>query len=127
MAKIDSLARVLTVRGAESRNSRAYPVWGIYVWPNYYVAKDFADEIAFLKRWLIERIMWMDKQLGYVPELHGDVNADGELGVNDVNMLIDLILGGSSSDEVWSRADVNADGEVNINDVNALIDLIVGS
>ena len=127
MAKIDSLARVLTVRGAESRNSRAYPVWGIYVWPNYYIAKDFADEIAFLKRWLIERIMWMDKQLGYVPELHGDVNADGELGVNDVNMLIDLILGGNSSDEVWSRADVNADGEVNINDVNALIDLIVGS
>lgn len=126
MATIDSLAAVLTVRGAESRNSRAYPVWGIYVWPNYYIAKDFADEIAFLKRWLIRRIRWMDHQLDYVSDLQrGDLNGDGELGVNDVNVLIDIIGGGNCSDAEWSMADVNGDGEVNVNDVNALIDLIV--
>ena len=128
MATIDSLATLLTARGAEQRNSRAYPVWGIYVWPNYYVATDFNDEIAYLKRWITDRMMWMDRQLDYVPELpSGDVNGDGELGVNDVNALIEVIGGSVSADEaVMVRADVNGDGEVNINDVNALIDMIVG-
>ena len=128
MAKIDSLSMVLTIGGAEQRNSRAYPVWGIYVWPNHYVAKNFKDEIVFLKRWLINRIMWMDEQLEYVPELpRGDVNGDSELGISDVNVLIDLI--GSSGNipdvSLRSRADVNGDGEINVNDVNALIDLIL--
>ncbi len=127
MAKIDSLATLLTVGGAEERNSRAYPVWGIYVWPNYYIARDFESEIAFLKRWLIDRIMWMDEHLDYVPELQsGDVNGDGELGINDVNALINVIGGGSSDEGERSRADVNEDGEINVNDVNALIDLIAG-
>ena len=126
MAKIDSLATVLTAGGAERRNSRAYPVWGIYVWPNYYVATDFNDEIAYLKRWLIARILWMDQQLEYVHELPiGDVNGDGELGINDVNALIFIIGNGSNDSALRIRADVNGDGEINVNDVNALIDLIV--
>ena len=126
MAKVDSLATLLTIGGAEQRNSRAYPVWGIYVWPNYYIATNFKDEIAFLKQWLTDRIMWMDAQLDYVPELRqGDVNGDGELGINDINALIDIISGGDADEATLSRADVNGDGETNINDVNALIDIIL--
>ena len=67
MAIIDSLSNVLTSHGAEHRNSQAWPSWGIKVWGNYYVASDFADEVAHLKQWLHERIAWMDKQLGYQP------------------------------------------------------------
>ena len=71
--------------------------------------------------------MWMDEHLDYVPELQsGDVNGDGELGINDVNALINVIGGGSSDEGERFRADVNEDGEINVNDVNALIDLIAG-
>ena len=63
MATVDSLANVLTSHGAESRNSQAWPRWGVEVWPNHYVAKNFEDEISYLKQWLLERLAWMDKQL----------------------------------------------------------------
>ena len=56
MATVDSLANVLTTNGAEKRNSRAWPRWGEYVWPNYYIADDFADEVSWLKEWLTDRI-----------------------------------------------------------------------
>ena len=68
MATIDSLAVLLTAQGAEARNSQAWPTWGQYVWPNYYIAKDFNDEITYLKRWIHERLAWMDKQLGFNPD-----------------------------------------------------------
>lgn len=53
--------------------------------------------------------------------LKGDVNADGEVNIADVNALIDIVLEENTS----TRADVNGDGEVNIADINALIDLIL--
>ena len=65
MATIDSLATVLTSHGAESHNSQAWPRWGQRVWPNYYIAKDFNDEVAYIKQWLHDRIAWMDQQLDY--------------------------------------------------------------
>ena len=63
MATMDSLTSVLTVNGAEQRNTQAWPRWGVYVWPNYYVATSYADEIAYIKEWLAKRIAWMDEQL----------------------------------------------------------------
>ena len=121
---IDSLVTVLTVGGAERRNSMAYPRWGTYVWPNYYIAANYADEIAYLKRWLRHRIKWMDEQLGFDGTdvlVIGDVNDDDELTIADVGALIDMILNDASS----RSADVNGDGEVSIADVAALIDLIL--
>lgn len=67
MATVDSLANVLTCCGAIDRNSQAWPRWGVWVWPNKYVAKDFADELSYLKQWLHDRIAWMDQQLDYQP------------------------------------------------------------
>ncbi len=52
----------------------------------------------------------------------GDVNADGEVNIADVNCIIAVILG--DPDTYGGRADVNADGEVNIADINAVIDII---
>lgn len=65
IATIDSLVTELISHGAEARNSQAWPTWGKYVWPNYYIAKDFDDEVAYLKRWIHERLAWMDEQLGF--------------------------------------------------------------
>jgi len=63
MATIDSLARVLTSHGAMDRNSQAWPRWGCQVWPNHYVATDYADEVAHLKQWITQRLAWIDAQL----------------------------------------------------------------
>ena len=52
---------------------------------------------------------------------HGDINNDGEVGISDLNALIDMIL----ADEYTAEADINADGELNISDVNALISIIL--
>lgn len=126
LATVDSLAHVLTVGGAESRNSKAYPVWGVYVWPNYHVSANFAEEVAFLKSWLVRRIRWMDEQLGFVPDLPpGDVNGDSEVSLGDLGTLIDIILGGDTDEDTLGRADVNGDGELGLSDVNALIDLMM--
>lgn len=57
--------------------------------------------------------------------LKGDVNNDGEVGIADVNALINLILGGEPTDDMMLiRADVNEDGEIGIADVNYLVTLI---
>ncbi len=53
----------------------------------------------------------------------GDVNGDLEVNIADVNVAIDMILGGNSS---APAADVNGDGEINIADINAIIDIILG-
>ena len=68
MALIDSLANELTAGGAIERNSQAWPRWGKWVWPNYYVSKDFGDEVSYLKQWLRERMAWMDAALGFDPQ-----------------------------------------------------------
>jgi hypothetical protein len=136
MATIDSLTRVVTSYGAMDRNSRAWPTWGEYVWPNYYVSTDYEDEIAYLKQWLTERIAWMDSKLGYVapeppdpPEpqfVVGDCNGDGQVTIGDVNFLIDVLLTGETLDEqTFTRCDVNSDGEISIADVTSLIEILL--
>jgi hypothetical protein len=57
------------------------------------------------------------------PDLPGDVNGDGEVGIADVNVLINLILDNNQD----PNGDVNGDGEVGIADVNTLINLILQS
>lgn len=54
--------------------------------------------------------------------LKGDVDGDGEVGISDVNTLIDRILSSAPYD---AAADVDADGEIAISDVNAVIDIIL--
>lgn len=58
--------------------------------------------------------------------LKGDVNQDGEVSVADINVVIDIILGGTVPDDVRQRADVNGDGEITVSDINSVIDLIIG-
>ena len=57
----------------------------------------------------------------------GDVNADGEVNIADVNSLISIILGNSTAEDYAGVADVNGDAEINIADVNAVIAIILGN
>ena len=129
MATVDSLANVLTEYGAEQRNSQAWPRWGEYVWPNYYIADDYTDEISWLKQWLHDRIAWMDQQLGFDPNasLRGDVDGDGNVTISDVTALIDYLLSADATSIDTDAADCDQDGTISISDVTALIDyLLVG-
>ena len=127
MATIDSLATVLNSRGAVRRNYQAWPRWGQYVWPNYYVATGFADEVAGLKQWLTDRIAWMDEQLGFDPNasMRGDVNIDGTVDINDVTALINILLTGATDGVDLEAANCNLEGGVDINDVTVLINYLL--
>ena len=56
-----------------------------------------------------------------VSNVDGDVNADGDVTIADVNVVIDAIMGGI----IDSNCDVNHDGDITIADINALIDIIL--
>ncbi|MBO7610172.1 MAG: CotH kinase family protein [Muribaculaceae bacterium] len=127
MATIDSMATVLTVQGAEQRNSRAWPRWGQYVWPNQYISQNFTDEINHLKEWISQRLEWMDEQLGFDPNavLLGDVDLSGIVDVTDVNIVINIILKKETDSDFISRADVNDDDMIDVSDVNGIINIIL--
>jgi len=56
-----------------------------------------------------------------VSNVDGDVNADGDVTIADVNVVIDAILRGIPN----MNCDVNEDGDITIADVNVLIDIIL--
>ena len=53
--------------------------------------------------------------------IEGDVNADGEVNIADVNILINSIL----TDNLDPKCDLNHDGEINIADVDVVIKIIL--
>lgn len=125
MATIDSLTSILTSHDAEKRNSKAWPRWGKYIWPNYHIPTNYADEISYLKQWIMDRIAWMDQELGYDPDnyLRGDVDGDDKVNIDDLTALIDLLLIGQGYG--IEQADVNFDGKVDIDDISSLIDYLL--
>ena len=62
-AKIDSIANLLTSGGAMDRNEDAWGMFGRYVWPNAYIGSSYSDEIAYLKKWIKNRLSFMDRKL----------------------------------------------------------------
>ena len=129
MAKVDSLANVLTSHGAEQRNSQAWPRWGEYVWPNYYVADDYQDEVAYLKDWLSDRIAWMDGKLGFDPTafIRGDVDADGRVDMDDLTELINYLLTGDANGIDLNAADADENGHVGMDDLTELINYLLSN
>ncbi len=56
------------------------------------------------------------------PMTDGDVNGDGSIDVDDVNSIINMVLGLGGGEGV----DVNGDGSVDIFDINMIINLVLG-
>ena len=59
--------------------------------------------------------------------LKGDVNGDGEVSIADINVIINIILGGNVDASTRARADVNEDNEINIADINSIVEIILNS
>lgn len=66
-----------------------------------------------------------DAECNVMKALRGDVNGDGLVNVSDINVVVNIILGGKASPEVIKRADVNGDGMITISDINLLISIIL--
>ena len=58
---------------------------------------------------------------GIEKPIHGDLNGDGEVGIADVNAMIDAVLNKNSGEQY----DFDGDGEVIISDVMALISFLI--
>ena len=59
-----------------------------------------------------------------VEVVKGDVNGDGRVDINDVNAVVNLILGRSTL--FRDRADITGDGKVGVADLNAIINVMLG-
>jgi hypothetical protein len=60
-ATIDSIA--LMLNEPQQRNFDKWQTLGIYVWPNQFIGQTYADEINFLKNWILTRVAWIDAHL----------------------------------------------------------------
>ena len=52
---------------------------------------------------------------------NGDLNHDGRIDIDDVNLLINAIL----ADQQIAGGDLTGDGKVDVDDMNALINMIL--
>ncbi len=59
---------------------------------------------------------------GIVDEVEGDIDGNGSVGVEDVNAVINVMLGKAEN----ALADVNGNGSVGVEDVNAVINIMLG-
>jgi hypothetical protein len=46
-----------------ARNYARWPTLGIAVWPNWFIAKTYREEITWMGGWLANRLTWMDSQI----------------------------------------------------------------
>jgi len=71
-----------------------------------------------------------DKDILFVDDVEliykGDVNGDGNININDVVSLVNIILGNQNDYDIY-KADVNGDKSININDVVTLVNKILGN
>lgn len=58
---IDSLALVL--KEPQARNFAFWKIMGKYVWPNPYYGSTYQQDIDYLKKWIGDRLVWMDSNL----------------------------------------------------------------
>ncbi len=87
---IDNIAD--TLNEAQTRNFEKWQVLGVDIWPNWFVANTYEEEIDFMKEWLTNRLLWMD---------------DAIIGSQPIENMIDItdfettVITGSNDDEPW--------------------------
>ena len=60
MNKIDSYVTQMRNSGSLDENFNTWPVIGTFVWPNDFIGDSYEDEVDYLKRWISDRLSWMD-------------------------------------------------------------------
>lgn len=62
---IDSMTTILS--DAPTRNFQKWTILGRYIWPNSFIGTSYGSEVSYLKRWLTDRIIWLDGQMATFP------------------------------------------------------------
>ena len=57
--------------------------------------------------------------------LKGDVDGNGTVDIDDMNILINIILDFDTADRYEGRADVDQSGNVDIDDVNTVVNIML--
>lgn len=70
---------------AQARNFQRWPVFGEYVWPNAYVGASYEDEVDYLKRWMRDRLVWLDEHIGEAARVGTETRS--LLGGRDVRLV----------------------------------------
>ena len=63
LQNIDDTAALLNE--AQIRNFDRWRILGSYIWPNWFIAGTYDEEINWMKGWLEQRLDWMDSQIAY--------------------------------------------------------------
>jgi hypothetical protein len=58
----------LELNESQARNFERWPILGVYVWPNYFVADTWEEELDWMENFLLTRASWIDSQMGEEPE-----------------------------------------------------------
>ena len=63
LALVDSNVELLG--DAADRNFTRWNILGTYIWPNWYVANTYEEEITWMKQWIEGRVDWLDGTGGW--------------------------------------------------------------
>jgi len=58
-------SNVFALGEAANRNFTRWPILGTYVWPNWYIANTYEEEITWMKQWIDGRVAWLDGADGW--------------------------------------------------------------
>ena len=95
----------------------------VYAAATLYVPRGYKEAYQADENWVkFQNIEEIDVE---EPGLEGDLNDDGTVDVEDVNILINLILESITPDEVAGNPDLDNSGTIDVADVNVLINIIL--
>ena len=79
---IDSCARDLST--AQQRNFQKFNILSKYIWPNNYVGGTYVNEVNYLKKWVGDRLVWMDSKINLI----NAIDVPAPLYANSLEVLI---------------------------------------
>ena len=75
------------------------------------------NEKAWARTETVETAITVEEATGVV----GDVDGDGQVGVGDINAVLEIMLAGTND----AAGDVDGDGQVGVGDINAILDIML--
>jgi hypothetical protein len=82
---------------AQARNFQRWPILGQAINPNWYAGDTYADEVKWMKEWIVARLAWIDRQFVQPPIFKSE--ADGKIALTAPQGKILFTLDGSDPRE----------------------------
>lgn len=96
LADVDAMADRLAE--AQVRNFQTWRILGVNISPNWYVGQTYADEINWMKQWIVQRVEWIDAQ--YLPLV--TLSEPAGYVDDDFSLTMSAVRGGTSYDVYYT-------------------------